>query len=894
LRRTLVVLVAAAALCTGREAALHRDAPVPGTGAPPPSWFMTQRLAGAGRIPVRARGRALAEARARGERAAAAGSWVAAGPLNVGGRATAVAVDPNDADRIWLGTADGGVFRSANSGVDWVPLFDGQTATAIGSIAAHPTDSNTVYVGTGEDNGGGLAYDGEGIFRTTDGGGTWTYLGLAETRRIGRIAIDPADPQRLFVAAGGDWFNKDQHRGIYRSTDGGATWQQVLYVADDAGGIDVVIDPIDPSRVYASIWQRQIHRDSWYIAGPASGIWRSTDGGTTWTRLTNGLPGGADVGRIGLAIARSSPNVLYALIVDGEGNPSGIYKSTDSGTTWSNLNAAVASFGFSYYFGNIRVDPDDSNTVYILDVRILKSTNGGTSFTPIATHVHPDWHDLVISGRTLLGANDAGFCRSRNGGSSWEQATTLPITQFYDLAIPAIGPPQIFGGSQDNGTVHTPTGGLSDWAMILDGDGLQCEVDSADPSKVYAEYQYGDIQRSIDGGGTFAPATAGIDQGERTNWSTPITSDPSSPGTLYTGRQRVYRSVDGALSWAPISPDLTGPAPGPAPGPIATPSRSNGGDPRAGGADHTRSLVQGTITVVSISPADPRVLWAGTDDGNVWVSADNGSAWSRVNPPGPAYWVTDITGDPFDARAAYLTVTGFREGDRLPYVRATADLGATWSDRSATLPQLPVDSILPDPEWRGRLFLGNDTGVYLTEDGGVSWSPMNGGMPYVAILDLELHAPTRTLYAATHGRSAYTYDLAQLPPADGDADGVDNNHDCALADPGAFALPGEIGTVILATGAAGETIVSWQGLAATAGPGTTYDVARGDIAGLPVSGFGASEPLACGLPIPAATDPTVPPAGTIRYYIVRGRNACGAGSWGWSSAGNERISNACP
>jgi hypothetical protein len=426
--------------------------------------------------------------------------------------------------------------------------------------------------------------------------------------------------------------------------------------------------------------------------------------------------------------------------------------------------------------------------------------------------------------------------------------------------------------------------------MILDGDGLQCEVDPDDPSKVYAEHQYGDIQRSIDGGGTFTPATSGIDPGERTNWSTPITVDPASPSTLYTGRQRVYRSFDGALSWSPISPDLTGPAPGP----IANPSRPDAGDPRAGDADHTRSLVEGTITVVSVSPADPRVLWAGTDDGNVWVSADNGSAWSRVNPPGPAYWVTDIAGDPFDSRAAYLTVTGFREGDRLPYVRATGDLGATWSDRSATLPQLPVDSLLPDPEWRGRLFLGNDAGVYLSDDGGASWSPMNGGMPYVAILDLELHAPTRTVYAATHGRSAYAFDLAQLPPADGDADGVDNNHDCAFADPGAFALPGEIGTVMLATGATEETILSWPGLAATAGPGTTYDVATGELSSLPASGFGGSVPLACGLLIPTASDPSVPPVGAGWYYIVRGRNACGAGSWGLNSAGQERISTACP
>ena len=890
-RRPLIVLVLAITLCLRPNATAHRAfgiaamAPEP-SAAVPSSWFMGQRLTGMGRIPVRARGEALQDLRARGRLVMAPGTWIGAGPVNVGGRATAVAVDPHNAGRIWLGTAEGGVFRSDDAGVDWLPVFDGQTASAIGSIAVHPADSNTVYVGTGEDNGGGFAYDGEGVFRTTDGGGTWTSLGLAEVRRIGRIAIDPVDPGRLFVAAGGDWFNRDPQRGIYRSTDGGATWEKVLYVADDAGAIDVAIDPSDPSRMYAAIWQRQIHADSWYIAGPESGVWRSTDGGTTWSRLTNGLPTGADVGRIGLAVARSSPNVVYALVIDGEGNPLGVFKSTDSGTTWTDLNPAIAPFGFSYYFGNIRVDPGKPDTVYILDVRILKSTNGGVSFQPIATQAHPDWHDLVVSGRVLIGANDAGFCSSRNGGSSWQQAATLPITQFYDVAVSRLDPRRIIGGSQDNGTVRTLTAGLSDWTMILDGDGFQVALDDSDSSRVYAEHQYGDIQRSTDVGGSFSGATTGIDPGERRNWNTPITAVNGSPPTLYTGCQRVYQSIDGALSWTPISPDLTGGVSG-----AATPSPGTAAD---GTADHTMNLVRGTITVVRASPVDPRVLWAGTDEGNVWVTSDAGSAWVKVNPPGPSYWVTDIAGDPFDARAAYLTVTGYRQGDRMPYVRATTDLGATWSDLSGTLPQVPVNRVLPDTAWRGRLFLGSDLGVHLSDDGGVTWSLMNGGMPYAVVLDLERHEPTRTLYAATHGRSLYSYDLDQLPPADGDADGVDNNHDCALADPGAFAPPGEVAPLQVRTDAAGQAILSWPGLASSAGPGTVYDVARGDIGSLAASGFAGSTSLACGLPLPGATDATLPPAGTGVYYLVRGRNACGAGSWGRDSDGFERTLSVCP
>jgi photosystem II stability/assembly factor-like uncharacterized protein len=889
-RGIVAVLTLAAAVCAWRQARLraesHRSGRVAESiRADPSFWFMAQRLSGDGRIPVRARGRALAEAGAGAGLASAPGTWASAGPLNIGGRATAIAVDPNDPNRIWLGSAEGGVFRSDDAGVNWTPVFDGQTAAAIGSIAVHPTDSNTVYVGTGEDNGGGFAYDGEGIFRTTDGGATWTSLGLAEVRRIGRIAIDPSQPARLFAAAGGDWFNKDQNRGIYRSTDGGLTWQKVLYVADDAGGIDVAIDPANPSRVYAAIWQRQIHSDTWYVGGPASGVWRSSDGGATWSRLTNGLPAGPDVGRIGLAVAPSSPNVVYALVVNAEGNIDGVFRSTDYGSTWANQNAVIALFGFSYYFGNIRVDPGDANTVYVLDLRLLKSTDGGSTFTPIAAHVHVDWHDLVVSGRVIVGANDGGFCRSRNNGSSWDLATTLPITQFYDLAIARPDPRVVIGGTQDNGTIRTLTGGPSDWSTLLEGDGFQCGVEGATSALVYAERQYGDIMRSTDGGGIFMTATTGIDPGERCNWNTPITLDPASASTLYTGWQRVYRSTDGALSWTPISLDLPG---GAAPGAAGSGTRG------AGSADHTMNLVRHTITVVSVSPIDPGVLWAGTDDGRVWVRADSGSSWSRVDPPGTASWVTDIAGDPFDARAAYLTVTGYRQGDRTPYVRATSDLGATWRDLSGTLPQLPVNCILPDSEWRGRLFLGNDLGVYLSDDGGATWSPLHGGMPYVVVLDLERHDPTHTVYAATHGRSIYTFDLDQLPPADGDHDGVDNNHDCALADPGAFSAPGEAGPLSLAAGAAGESILSWPGLAASSGPGTVYDVASGSIASLVSSGFAASTSLACGLSVPGATDGSVPPTGAGIYYVVRGRNACGAGTWGRDSAGRERTPPACP
>ncbi len=852
----------------------------------PVGWFTDQRQSGQAAIPPAVRARALDDLRARGYLTRTAGAWTNVGPVNIGGRVTALAVDPNNSTRLWLGSADGGVFVSTNEGTNWNPVFDGQTALSIGSIAAHPASSSIVYVGTGEDNGGGFSYDGEGVFKTTDGGATWVNLGLSEVRRIGRIAIDPANPQRVFVAAGGDWFSRDANRGIYRSTDGGSTWDKVLYVADDAGGIDIAIDPVNTSRIYAAIWQRQSLGVTWYIGGTASAIYRSEDGGNSWTRLAGGLPSGSQVGRIGIAIAPSNPSTVYALVIDGQGLLLGIYKSINAGDTWTLANNMLSLNGFSYYFGNIRVDPANASTIYVLDSGLFRSTNGGTSFTRVASSEHPDWHDLIITGTRLIAGNDAGFYRSKNGGSSWFHAVTLPITQIYGLGIDRLQPNRRFAGSQDNGVLRTTTGGVSNWQGVLDSDGFQCVVDYTNSNYVYAEYQYGSIFRSTNGGSGFTIATTGIPGTERANWNSPLTMDPVVPSILYTGAQRVYRSTDRALSWISISPDLTG---GPGPGPDVS------GDPDwRNRFDHLQDLIRGTVTVVSVSPVDTRILWAGTDDGNVWVTDNAGTSWTQVNPPGTAYWVTDIACDPFEASAAYLTVTGFRQGDRLPYVRVTRDLGATWMDLGGTLPQVPVNTIVPDPAWRGRLFAGSDLGAHMSDDGGVTWSFLGSGMPYLVVMDLALHAPGRTLFAGTHGRSIYSYDLNQLPVADGDGDGVDNNHDCALADPGTFAPPVLVTPLLIEPAGVDGAALAWPSQTGSAGQGTAYDVATGDLAGLRAAGTGASAALACGLTTSTTTDEGALPVNTGVYYFVRARNACGTTSWGTDSHGVPRSSPACP
>ncbi len=869
-----------------REPAAERDA-----RRTPNAWLMGQR-ASAGPVPPRAIASALERAAAEGTLTLGPGSWVERGPYNVGGRLTALAVDPNDPSHVWIGAAAGGVFDSRDGGATWTPRFDAQSSLAIGSLAVHPTDSSTVYVGTGEDNGGGYSFDGDGVWKTTDGGASWTPMGLQDTRRIGRLAIDPSDPQRVFAAAGGNWFARDSNRGIYRSTDGGATWQQVLYVSDDTGGIDVVIDPSDTRRIYAAMWQRLSEGGSWYVGGVNGGVWQSVDGGTTWAKLAAGLPTGS-VGRIGLAIAPSSPSTVYALIINDDGvYMNGIYRSVDSGATWTRTSTGGDAFAFStygYYFGRIRVDPSSPSTLYCLDAHLLKSTNGGKSLASIAGTVHPDWHDLVVdaSGR-MLAANDGGFVASTDGGVSWTATQNLPVSQLYDVAVSAQDPSRRIAGIQDNNVDRTATGGESDWTAVIAGDGLQVEVDPTDFNKVYGESQYGAIQRSTDGGATFAAATSGISGSERTNWNTPITLDPVVPTTLYTGTIRVYRSTDAAVSWSPVSPDLTDASLASSGAVWARRHR------RDAGLDHLEDLIEHTVTVVAVSAVDHDIVWAGTDDGNVWVSSDSAATWTQVNPPGAPYWVTAIACDAFDASTAYLTVTGYRSGDKLPYVRETRDLGATWTDLSAGLPQLPANTVLADTAWRGRLYVGTDTGVEWSDDAGTTWTLLRNGMPSVPVLTLQKHEATNALFAATHARGIYSYDLGQLPnPADGDGDGVDNNADCALADPGSFAAPGEVASLTVnRAGATGS--LAWASLAATAGSGTVYDVVCGDLATLLSAGTGGASALACGIAATSASDPSVPPAGSGVYYLVRGRNACGIGTWGFDSTGAPRSSPACP
>jgi len=798
----------------------------------------------------------------------APGAWTLAGPTNVGGRLTSLAVDPHDADHVWAGSAAGGVFESTDAGTTWAPVFDGQPVLNIGAVAAHPTDSSVVYVGTGEANGAGYSYDGDGVYRTGDGGATWQHLGLDATRRIGRIAIDPVSPQRIFVAAAGNIYTPDANRGVYRSTDGGASWTRVLFVAPTAGAIDVVIDPSNPSRVYAAIWEHYSTSTHWTAGGVNSGIWRSLDGGDTWTRLTSGLPApAADVGRIGLALAASSPQTLYALYLDDPGHFVGLYKTVNGGTSWSKATASGAKTSFSsygYYMGQVRVDPADANVVYLLDVFWARSVNGGQSFTVFTSGDYADKHDLVILPGRLYQANDAGFYRSTNGGTSWTRASFLPATQYYDLGIDPVNPLRRYGGTQDNGSIRTIDGGPL-WYVFGGGDGFHCEVDPVDSMRVYFESSFGTLRRSLDGGDTSQEAVRGIPVNDRTNWSTPIVHDPVVSQRLYTGSFRVFRSTDGASNWNAISGDLTD------------------GHPALVESDHSHleNVVEGTITTLAVSSVNGGVIWAGTDDGHVWVTQNGGGVWTKVDVPGRTEWVTRVEADPHAAGGAYVTYSGYRFDSPLPRIFRTQDFGASWTDIAGNLPDVPLNGVNadPDPAMRGRLFVASDLGVYVTDDYGLDWSALGTGLPPVVVLDLDLVTSSRQLFAGTHGRSAYVYELAQLGPADADGDGSDNLADCRPDDPAVFAAPGEVSGVAFG---ADKATLSWESLAAAAGSATQYQVVRGDTC------------LAAAAAAPSITEAGVPPLGEAFSYLVRAKNACGVGTYGMTSGGDPRVSAACP
>ncbi len=674
-------------------------------------------------------------------------NWEAVGPTNIGGRITSIAASSQNQNVIYVGSATGGVFKTIDGGDTWIPIFDNVGALSIGHIAMHPVNPNIIYVGTGEANGeaGAGAFPGDGLYRSTDGGETWTHLGLAETEQIGGIAINPINPNQIYVAAMGKQYGTNPERGVYRSDDGGFSWEQKLYVTDSTGCIQVHVNPENPAMVYAAMWERRRYKYGRDYGGESAGIYRSSDGGNVWVKLSDGLPESNDnTGRIGLQISPTNPDIIYSVFTT---NPitnefEGIYKSTNGGDSWAAINTAEISdafYSFGWYFGNLKIHPTNPDELYVLGLELNKTSDSGALWNTVSFNVHADQHAMYIDSNNpdfIILGNDGGIYISEDGGTTFAHNKKLPISQFYACEVDEQFPERIYGGLQDNGTQRTMTGNIDDWEHINGGDGFYVIVDPTDNNYVYAEYQWGSLRRSEDGGNSFSPAVDGINDADRHNWNTPIVLDPSDPSILYTGTQHLYKSTNRAVSWSPISEDLT-----------------TGGIPGS---------VFGTITTIAVAPSNPAVIYVGTDDGNVQRTTDGGTTWELLSANLPTRWITRVAVDPLNADIAYATISGYRDNDYLPHVFMTANGGVNWADISSNLPEVPVNDIVIDPENNSTLYVATDLSVWASPNLGNDWYILGGGLPTCPITDLRLHNPTRKLVAATYGRSIFAYDLTDV------------------------------------------------------------------------------------------------------------------------------------
>lgn len=665
-------------------------------------------------------------------------TWTFAGPTNIGGRITDIEMHPDSPETIYVGAATGGLWKSTDDGDTWEYAFHGINLISIGDIAIDPADENTLYVGTGEANSSSYSFRGDGIYKSVDGGMTWEFSGLENSAYIGRIIVDHSDSDRIFAAACGNLFTPDPERGLYRSIDGGGSWEKILFVNDSVSAIDIVQHPTDPDILYAGMWERMRGLTYRHSFGDGSGVWKSTDGGDNWTELTNGLITDETAGRVGLTISQSNPDVLYAFY-DLPNFQVGVFRTDDGGASWSQANdnqLEGMNSSFGWYFGQVRVHPDDEDKLWVMGVQMYTSSNGGSSWSEgVSWNVHVDHHAMYfdqVNDRILLG-NDGGLYQSYNNGSSWGKINNLPFTQFYAIDINYQNPEMLMGGTQDNNTILTQTGSTDDWFPILGGDGMYCLFNYDNPDILYAEYQWGNLFKSTDGGEDM-DYIGWYWEDDRVNWSAPLAMDPVNPEVLYFGTYRVWKSLDAGNSWIDVSGDITK------------------------GIDQYFH----TVTTIAVSPLNNNIVIAGTGDGLVHISTNGGLIWEDVSEGLPDRWVTRVIGDPFDENTIYTTVSGFRWDEPLPHVFKSTDLGENWESISGNLPEIPVNDIVLDPESPGYIYVATDAGVFFTNDGGLNWQSLNEGIYNVPIVAMKIHNPTRQLVIGTYGLSMYRLDLDDL------------------------------------------------------------------------------------------------------------------------------------
>jgi len=696
--------------------------------------------------------------------------WRSIGPFR-GGRSTAVAGVASQPMVYYFGGTGGGVWKTTDGGINWEPVSDGSVfgTGSVGAIGLSDSDPNTIYAGMGESPIRGNVSHGDGVYKSTDGGKTWKHIGLEDTRQISRIRVHPKNPDIVYVAAQGHVWGPNGQRGVFRSKDGGRTWEKVFYRSDKAGACDLIVDPTNPNILYAGFWE--VYRKPWTLesGGPGSGIFKSTDGGDTWTEITRnpGLPRGT-IGIVGIAVSPANSDRLWAIV---EAEDGGVFRSDNGGKNWIKTNEQRNLRQRAWYYSRIYADPKNADTVYVLNTGFYRSNDGGRTFTGIGVP-HGDNHDLWIAPddpNRMIESNDGGANVSFNGGRSWSEQDQ-PTAQFYRVALDNDFPYHVYGAQQDNSTVRiasrTTGGGITreDWFDVGGGESGWIAPSPKDPEIVFAGSYDGLITRydhhtdQLRDVNPYPNNPMGWGAGDikyRFQWNFPIVFSPHDSNTLYCGANVLFKSANEGQSWEVISPDLTRndkSKQGPSGGPITK--------------DNTSIEYYDTIFTVMESPVQAGTIWTGSDDGLVQVTRDGGKSWSNVTPPKDIMpeWIqiNSLDASPFDPSTAYVAATMYKFDDYKPYLYKTSDYGRTWKKITSGIPDGAFTRVIrEDPNKRGLLYAGTETGVYVSFDDGAHWQSMQFNLPVVPITDLAIHKRERELVAATQGRSFWIFD--ELP-----------------------------------------------------------------------------------------------------------------------------------
>jgi photosystem II stability/assembly factor-like uncharacterized protein len=700
--------------------------------------------------------------------------WRSVGPFR-GGRVIAVTGDPVDPRRFYFGAVNGGVWKTEDAGRTWQPIFDSVPVGSIGAIAVAPSAPKTIYVGTGEADMRSDIAQGIGMYRSTDGGASWQAIGLTDTQQIAKILVDPRNPQIVLVAALGHPYGPNEERGVFRSTDGGAHWTKVLYKDANTGATDLTFEPGNPQVVYAAMWQTR--RPPWNAyppsSGPGSSLYKSIDGGRTWHQLTGrGLP--TQPGKIGLAASPAKPHRVYALVDSPDENQGGLYRSDDSGGSWTHITGDKRIWQRGWYFAGITADPKNADRVWVNNTIVLRSDDGGAHFIPLkgdptGDDFHTLWVDPRDNQRQILGV-DQGTLVTLNGGRTWSSWYNQPTGQFYHVSTDNRYPYWIYGSQQDSGAAAVPSRSDSKYDGInmtqfrevtAGGESDEIAPDPLDPTIVYG----GRVDRlDLKSGQTRSvDPTLAYPDVYRSEWTLPLTWGKREHA-LYFGNQRIWRTANGGETWQPISPDLTRPNP-PIPPNVDPPTATDSAVPGAR---------RGVVYDIGTSPLQTGLIWAGTDDGLIWKTADGGAHWQDVTPAGLTPWskVGIIEPSHFDPNTAYAAIDRHRLDDQQPYILRTRDGGRSWQPITAGLPTSggpnSVNVVREDPVQRGLLYAGTERGIFVSFDDGGSWQPLKSGLPTTSVRDITIHGTD--LVIATHGRGFYVMDdivplraLAALP-----------------------------------------------------------------------------------------------------------------------------------